>query len=408
MSKKQYLFFLSILFCGACFVFVMRFDRQHLGAEIPEIPGGGKEIIGNVLESMAKEFNDKIIKLKSKLESLKSLVTNIKLALKDARYETTSKIDFLTEEKDGFSLDFGYSGAGPVLEPFKGFESKITISDVPEEWAPALRKALVELGLGAFTTVTPAQEWLLKVILLSKDRIEKILSNEDFLRELSLLMSRLVFTPGFDTMGKVVESISPTFKTILDNITLKGGKALDMFNSFYTKIHAALQRSFPKKIIGGQLVADPAYVPNGSSLTDGQVRSVLFSLCVKAMLFYAQLKNEYEKTDPGKAAFLALSKSKEEGRLVAIEAFNKNMPKMDDLKVFIASELNKIINRMTNKAYESELGLLAAAFFGSIGLPFDDLLKSAKVLEYKAEIQGKAEAILDSLDVGALAPSAFA
>ena len=152
-------------------------------------------------------------------------------------------------------------------------------------------------------------------MLLTKDRLDKLITNNEFLRELSLLMARLVFTPGLDTMSKAVESISPTFKTVIDKISLKGGKVLDVLSSFYSKIHAALQRPFPKKILNGSFIPDPSYIPNGSSLSDGQVRSVLFSLCIKSMLFYAQLKNEYKKTDKGKAAELALSKVSESGRL---------------------------------------------------------------------------------------------
>jgi len=390
----------------------MRFQRHSLEAADPDITSGKVEQVlqegVNFIEKIAQDFKDRIAKIKTKLEGLKSLVGNVKEALKGASYETSTKLEFLTDDKDGLVLDFGYVGSGPSMEGFAGFESDITITDIPEGFVNAVRGALSQIGLGDFTSITPAQEWLLKVVLLVKDRIEKAVTSRQFLREFFTLMSRLVFTPGLDTAQKILDSLSPILKAFFDKIMFKGSqKAVDIFNLFYGKVHAALQRPFSKKLINGEFVDDPSYVPNGSALTGGQARGVLFALCLKSIVSYAQLKFLYRKTDAGKAAEQGVVNATEEGFSSAVETFNAQLPKFSDLKNFVIGEFGKILGRLVDKAQENELIVFGGALLGAIGLPLSSLVEQAKALEYTPEPAGPVEQELGELDLSVIDPTSL-
>ncbi|MCK4265529.1 hypothetical protein KAW80_04195 [Candidatus Babeliales bacterium] len=320
---------------------------------IPDI-GTPREAAEEIANYVAKEFEKLIDKANRKLEALKELPQKFKDGISSAGYYD-SKISILTTEGDGIELNFGFGGHGSLL----GFEKKkaeFKLKDLPKEWGAAIGRTLEDAGLEKLINFSKGQIGFLKIALLCQDRKRQVLDKEDFVLELSFLLYRFLITGGFDNPSDILKDIFQPLETLIKAIRIKGSSAGVFLDDQFSKVKKFAAMKFHKKVINGEFVKDqfPAYKEN---LTDGELRTILFGLIFKTYIFYVMLQDKFHETSSGKTALEDKHKAYSEAaklgniarrkasRLVALNAYNSKLPKLNDLKKFVAVEIARILNK---------------------------------------------------------------
>lgn len=368
VRKETYLQILGMLFIASSFSFFLLWDMHK------QLRSKNQTDVSN--DFFLREINGKIDQAKEHVLAFRNIFSNIKKGLLAFHFDDATSLSFQTSLNDGIILPFGYAGYGPPTQGFSGFKSELQIPLIPKPWLPAITSALFESGLGPFITVTPAQEWLLKQLLVIKDRSTNYISTGEMMMDSTVLLARLFFTPGLDSLNKALDSISPMLSSILSTISFRGKSFINFFDSYFLLVRSALTHQFRKKMVNGKLLDNPLYVANGSPLNDAQARWLLFSLFVRSFLFYAELRFLYEKTEPGKESFRAVSERKSlTERIKQIGVYNASLPGFDDVKKFIVSETAYIFMRLQNKVYKDALAKIFDPILSLIGFSLDTFLR---------------------------------
>src|SRR5690349_11678557 len=163
IERRYYVTILGFLLLISSGVFFILLDKKHAHA-LNATPINNDDMF-------VREFVDKFSYIKERLLAFKDIFSTFKKNVIPTYYDTVESIVFSTSFNDSIEFSFGYAGHGPLAQGFKGAQARIIIKDVPETWQNALRQALVDLNLAEIVNINPAQEWLLKFLLLAKDRV---------------------------------------------------------------------------------------------------------------------------------------------------------------------------------------------------------------------------------------------
>ena len=385
MNKRSRIVLFSVF---ALSVFGMNYLYRRKLVAIEPVPKRKDDIEEkSVSEVLQKKIQVEIDKAHDKMVALRTIFTEAEMrkALKKASYLDSNKLAFVDATDDGLIFDFKYPGPGLITQGFTGLKATWVLKGIPKFLEGAFNQAFEGLGLQALLTLTPGQEWIVKLLLLAKDRKEAKLSKKEFVIHFNLLMLRLVNTKSFTSFQAVVDSLAPPIRAMFDTIRIKGQTMGVFLDTYYQQFRKVAARRFSRKIIGTTLERDPDYKPNNTLLSDKHAQGVLRALLIKSLAFYSDLRLIFEQTPAGKKALgtkrAALKAAgalgaapKAAARKKAFSAYNKVLVGFDKLKRFMVVELARIFKRLQNKKYKDKLKVLADPVLEGAGLEFDDLV----------------------------------
>jgi len=416
-------------FCSFLFFFIVIFFLMGIGVSKPakEVENSVEVTVGGVEKYLAPGENaistivDEIIETaRDKIDVIKSLFSNLKVPLRQSSFDS-SGVSILTSAGDGIIIDRGYLGAGNVAEPFKGLEVRIVIKGVPESWFPAVKKTFVDLGFSDLMTFSPSQEVILGFILLFNDVVQKNIGSANCFAGVNLLLLRLLNTPKYESVEKLLEGVSPIIKEIVEGIKIKGEDVIVKLDGYYKQFRKLVDRPFPLKLIDGKFVLNPDYKPNGSKLKDSEAWGLSVAVLMKTFLHYSELKAAFEKTDTGKEVATKLKAERgraSEGlslteraqkKVDAIKEFNKALPGFDALRNdFLMPELSRLMKRLDEASkFKKNLEEIVDPFLRLLGLE-GVTLSSIEKLDIKPEaISNIVEETLEGFDLKAFVPDNF-
>ncbi len=423
MKKSSFCYF--FLFLGVIFL-IMGVGVSRPLEESAGLSETAVETVEKYLtpgENVFSKVLDEIIKTaREKIGAIKNLFSNFRSHLARSSFDS-SEVSILTSSGDGIIIDRGYFGAGNVAEPFKGLEVKVVIKGVPESWLPAVKKAFVDLGFPGLMTFSPAQETLLGFILLFNDAAQKNIDSANCFAGVNLLLVRLLNTPGYESIKKLLEGISPIIKEIIEGIKIKGEGMIGKLDGYYNQLRKLVDRPFPLKLVDGKFALNPEYKPNGSKLKDSEAWGLSIAVLMKTFLHYSELKAAFEKTVAGKEAATKLKAELEkvsEGlslteraqkKIDAIKKFNKALPGFDALRDdFLMPELAKLMKRLDEASkFKESLKEILNPFLGLLGLDVDVTLSLIEKLDIKPEAISTSlvESALEGFDLRSFVPDSF-
>lgn len=380
-------------------------------------------VVETKLRESIKQFKNRILETKNLFSK-----ENIAEVVKRSSF-VSQTLAFTTKYGDGFVYDFGYAGHGDIAKGFVGVNPKLQFVGIPEHFKAALQESFFVLGFEKIVSSTPAQEWLLKTILLIKDFQDKKTSTLGFALEFNLLLAKLYNTgphkyPTFDAVlsdiNPVLQVLFDAFPTIIDEQTLFGEpstqpKTLTNFlNSYYKRIGALINRKFSYRLEGNNLVEDKTYKYIPTKLNDFQAREQLIAIILKTVEFYSSLKTSFDATEAGKAAlkkrqneFDKANKLTGSGRskikMAAIREYLKALPGSMTLVLFVSVETARLLDNLKNPKYKEKLSDILDPLLIVLGFPnFNDLVaisgqKGAeeKPLSAAPDVEGPDESLLD-------------